>query len=79
MSGDQGPPICVFCRRLRPIGVDPLEAATCDAFPGGIPSAIRLSEADHRRPYEGDGGLLFDPADDAAVAYAAETFGDPGP
>lgn len=32
---------------------------TCAAFPAGIPTAIILSEHDHRTPYTGDGGVLY--------------------
>lgn len=52
-------PICYSCTRLHDA-----DDMTCDAFPGGIPEAIVNSEADHRVPYAGDGGLTFnqDPA-----------------
>jgi hypothetical protein len=31
----------------------------CKAFPKGIPYAILANEHDHRLPYEGDNGILF--------------------
>ena len=33
-----------------------------DAFPSGIPEPIWLGENDHRAPYPGDHGILFEPA-----------------
>lgn len=51
----QYPPICFECARFdRASG-----RFQCDAFPAGIPEAIIDSEADHREPYDGDGGLRF--------------------
>lgn len=46
---------CVFCRHARP------GSAGCDAFPGGIPGPILLNQHDHRKPYEGDNGIRFEP------------------
>ena len=34
--------------------------ATCDAFKKKIPDAILVNQHDHRNPYEGDGGVLFE-------------------
>ena len=34
--------------------------ATCDAFPEGIPSEI-LYRGEHDSPFEGDGGIRFEP------------------
>ena len=41
---------------------------TCDAFPLGIPDAIVLMEHDHRRPFEGDDGVTFEPIDGSEVS-----------
>ncbi len=35
----------------------------CSAFPVGIPDAIFNNEADHRKPFDGDNGIRFDPID----------------
>ena len=61
--------LCNVCKHRRR-GTHP---PACAAFPVRIPLAIRMMEADHRRPYEGDGGILFEPADDSpeTKAYVA--------
>jgi hypothetical protein len=55
-----GPPAqCLACARWRsPLDTD-LVAQTCDAYPSGIPDQIWLNRADHRKPFEGDGGLRW--------------------
>lgn len=35
----------------------------CRAFPQGIPYAIFKGKHDHRKPYEGDRGFLYEPED----------------
>lgn len=35
---------------------------TCQAFPGGIPSVLFFNEIPHNRPYAGDGGIMFEQA-----------------
>lgn len=45
---------CTTCRHWT-------EALRCQAFPQGIPAAIRSGEHDHTQPFPGDGGLLYDP------------------
>ena len=59
--GDLAPSQCVLCRRRTGV-------ATCAAFPGGIPGSIRVNAHDHRRPWPDDGGIRFEPADDAGPA-----------
>lgn len=38
-----------------------LNGLTCRAFPSGIPDAILDGEHDHRAPFDGDGGIRYDP------------------
>jgi hypothetical protein len=33
----------------------------CKAFPSGIPDEILQGEHDHREPYSGDNGILYEP------------------
>ena len=42
-------------------------AATCQAFPHGIPHAIMLNRFDHRKPWplDGDGGKVWNPINPA--------------
>src|SRR4051794_24386417 len=39
---------------------------SCDAFPDGIPTEISVMNADHREPYTGDNGVLFELKDESA-------------
>lgn len=71
------PPICVNCKRLRPARYGAW-GLFCDAFPdgGGIPDAIKSSEADHRQPFVGDHGLQFLARSPEAAADAARIIGE---
>jgi hypothetical protein len=65
--------MCDACARF--LGND-AKGAICQAFPDGIPADIVLAGYDHRRPYPGDQGLLFElderpEAGDHLAAYAA--------
>jgi hypothetical protein len=60
------PPICSVCTHLT----TDLREAKCTAFPGGIPTEILLSKADHRKPFPGDGGVTFEPKNAEATEYA---------
>jgi hypothetical protein len=52
------PTICEACKRYNPAD------KTCKAFPDGIPTAIHpMGLVDHRKPYEGDNAVRFDPMD----------------
>jgi hypothetical protein len=49
--------------------------ATCDAYPDGIPPAILSWEHDHRAPFPGDKGILFEPRDEEADQFVKRYFG----
>ena len=46
---------CFWCKHLRKDGI------SCDAFPEVIPDIIINGEHDHRTPFSGDNGILFEP------------------
>ena len=54
-DGELGISQCVWCRH-RTTG-----ACACRAFPNGIPDVIAKNKHDHRLPYSGDHGVLFEP------------------
>jgi hypothetical protein len=64
------PPLCGGCTRLVGDLMDP----KCQAFPGGVPRPILLSEVDHRQRYPGDHGIRFDPKTERDAAYARMIF-----
>ena len=41
---------------------------TCDAFPDGIPEAVRKNRIDHRKPFAGDNGIRFELAEDSEAS-----------
>ncbi len=47
---------CGTCKNHIPYTV------TCKAFPNGIPREL-LGKWDHREPFPGDNGILYDPVD----------------
>lgn len=49
--------LCVFCTRFNH---DEQGIPFCEAFPDGIPNEILHEGYDHRQPFEGDGGILFE-------------------
>jgi len=60
--------ICQVCKHY--IGMTAMEPEpymetevvnTCEAFPSGIPQPILDGENDHKKPYEGDNGIQFEP------------------
>jgi len=48
---------CLNCKHLFS------DEISCKAFPNVIPSDILTNEFDHRVPWEGDNGILFEPKD----------------
>ena len=63
-------PMCLECERFR----EGEDGFICGAYPDGIPEAIIMSTADHRKPYEGDGGQTFIPID---PDHVGELTGNP--
>lgn len=60
---------CDDCARLEatenegPYGRTDSFLYSCEAFPNGIPDDILDGTHDHRKPYKGDHGILFEPFD----------------
>lgn len=48
---------CATCKHMIPFSLK------CKAFPNGLPEAIRQGRWDHREPFEGDNGILYEPVD----------------
>lgn len=48
---------CMHCKHDR-------GGRSCDAFPDWIPGDIVTGRHDHRKPYPGDHGILFEPKDE---------------
>lgn len=49
-------PVCLSCKHFD----EDSTSLTCKAFPNGIPQEILLGVHDHRQPYPGDGGIVFE-------------------
>jgi hypothetical protein len=52
-------PQCFSCTRLN------IGHITCAAFPDGIPDPILRGTHDHRKPFAGDHGILFEQRHDS--------------
>lgn len=48
--------LCPACKWYK-------QDSTCKAFPDGIPPKVQFLEFDHHKPYPGDNGIQFEPAD----------------
>jgi hypothetical protein len=66
--------ICPECRHFdqnAPLVNEAGKAApgwVCVAFPAGIPSSIATMAHDHRRAFDGDGGVRFEPLEGSKVS-----------
>lgn len=54
-------PQCNHCRRWN------MMKDTCEAFPDGVPMEIAMNRHDHRQPFTGDNGVLFESKDGVPV------------
>lgn len=58
-------PLCSICRyKHKESRTYRKSFPTCDAFPHGIPEAIRKNRMDHRKAIAGDNGIRFELATD---------------
>lgn len=57
---------CLLCKHFNFAGEG------CAAFPAGIPPEILSGEFDHRKAYDGDGGIRWEPADDKAAKLSED-------
>jgi hypothetical protein len=57
-----GVSLCWLCKHEK-------KGRACAAFPDGIPDEIYYGQHDHRRPYPGDNGTLFEMRDDVKGGY----------
>ena len=56
------PPICISCKHYhyaRNRNRMP-DTRTCKAFPDGIPKQVYYMEHDHRQPFKGDRGIVYE-------------------
>ena len=58
-------PLCSICRYKHKDSLTYRKSfPTCDAFPNGIPEAVRKNKMDHRKAIAGDNGIRFELAAD---------------
>jgi hypothetical protein len=54
-------PLCSICKYKHKDSLTYRKRyPTCDAFPNGIPEAVRKNRIDHRKAIAGDNGIRFD-------------------
>lgn len=63
-------PICLGCKNY----IKPKQCAAFDNYQ--IPQEIWESKFDHRKPFDGDNGIQFDPIRVIDLEYARGVFGD---
>ena len=71
--GTLEPSQCNMCKWFKPRVEEP---SICSVFPQGIPSEISYNRFDHRLPYDGDGGIGWEPVDDTAVRDMNTVMGE---
>lgn len=57
---------CAKCKHKRTgqtVYIDDMPYLTCDAFPNGVPREITRGDHDHKTPYPGDHGIMFEAKD----------------
>jgi len=59
-----GNTICLWCKHHNKTG----DRRSCTAFHERIPDTVYFGEHDHRFPYPGDNGILYEPEDEEAEA-----------
>ena len=69
-----GFPLCGVCTHLSQT-----DGLACQAFPDGIPEDIWQMRYDHRNPYPGDNGVLFEPKPGTEKTVEDLTFFPPAP
>lgn len=67
-------PMCLSCAHLDAETAEEADHLRCDAFPEEIPAPIQRGEADHRKPYAGDGGVRFRQRRDLPRPPALDAF-----
>jgi hypothetical protein len=62
-------PLCSICKHKHQDSLTFRRSfPTCDAFPNGIPEAIRKNRIDHRKALAGDNGVRFELAFDSEAS-----------
>ena len=58
-------PLCALCKHKHQDSLTFRNSfPTCDAFPNGIPEAVRKNRIDHRKALAGDNGIRFELANE---------------